>query len=350
MTAKTQIVVWLAAALALLPFSAQATEPVRDDQETFLKRGVFADGRVWLLSDAGQLFNIAQGQQGRIREPMAEPVADICRRDDRLYALTAQASRSDYVTLRQRSGGGWSDGTPVALNKDEDFLALICSNSQITLLTSQRLIQMDTGQSMPLSGDLGRGEQTVFATNAAIFIGHNAGEWGGGLQRIDRATGAITKIENKTGDLCDGLLNTDCDPVTGIAVLPWRPDCVAATIGLMHFEGHGRIVSVCDTKVERIYFKQYGERYPNMSLPPEDAYPTIPFYGVIGEGERILVVGLDGLYHLSRDGKVEFTPEPAFETIGGIAVSFALPDVVLVLTDINSRLSVGGSVPMLIER
>ena len=46
----------------------------------------------------------------------------------------------------------------------------------------------------------------------------NAGEWGGGLQRIDVATGATSSVERRdSAELCAGPLNSDCDPNSNIA-------------------------------------------------------------------------------------------------------------------------------------
>jgi hypothetical protein len=68
----------------------------------------------------------------------------------------------------------------------------------------------------------------------------------------------------------------------------------------------------------------------------------------------VLAVGLDGLYRLSEDGAALLTPLPKFENVGNIRgnirVSFAIPDVVLLLTEANERHSISGSVPMLVPR
>jgi hypothetical protein len=64
----------------------------------------------------------------------------------------------------------------------------------------------------------------------------------------------------------------------------------------------------------------------------------------------VLAVGLDGLYLLSEDGAALLTPLPEFEKVGNIRVSFALQDVVLLLTEVNERRSISGSVPMMVPR
>lgn len=49
-------------------------------------------------------------------------------------------------------------------------------------------------------------------------------------------------------------------------------------------------------------------------------------------------------------GEVQTIPLPSLRAIGGIGVSFELPEVVLVLTSVNRRRSISGNVPMLVPR
>jgi hypothetical protein len=186
-----------------------------------------------------------------------------------------------------------------------------------------------------------------------IFVGFNAGEWGGGLQRIDRATGEVATIEqNDSGELCGGPLNTDCDPVNGIATEPWNADCVAAAVGLVHFAPHGRIVEICDKTVKRLYFKPYGPPAPNnrVVVHRDEPFETVAFFGLSQQRDALWVVGIDGIYRIGADGAERFFPLPEFKPRGGILVSFDLPDFVLVLTDVNQRKSLSGSVPIIVSR
>jgi hypothetical protein len=77
---------------------------------------------------------------------------------------------------------------------------------------------------------------------------------------------------------------------------------------------------------------------------------TIAFFDGASVHGQVLAVGLDGLYRLSQDGAALVTPLPEFERVGNIHVSFALPDIVLLLTDVNQRRSISGSAPMLVPR
>ncbi|HEV8429528.1 MAG TPA: hypothetical protein VGQ41_16630 [Pyrinomonadaceae bacterium] len=55
--------------LLAVPFAKglSAAEATPSDQENFLIRAVFADGELWVLSDAGQIFRIKEGRN----EPLA---------------------------------------------------------------------------------------------------------------------------------------------------------------------------------------------------------------------------------------------------------------------------------------
>jgi hypothetical protein len=183
------------------------------------------------------------------------------------------------------------------------------------------------------------GIASVTVTPDSLLVGFNIGEWGGGLRRIDRTSGQISIVESKAPG-CSGLLNTDCDPVNGIAVEPWKESCAAIAIGLVHFMARGSIVEVCGKSVTRLYSNSYGD----------DHYSTVPFFGLVAAGADLWGVGIDGLYKIGPDGTTKASALPAFQRIGNVSVSFAMPHLVLVLTDVNQRRSVSGSTPMLVPR
>ena len=198
---------------------------------------------------------------------------------------------------------------------------------------------------------------TTHVTPTSIFVGFNVGEFGGGLRRIDRKTGDVAAIDsNESGDLCGGPLNSECDPVTGIETIPWKPDCVAVAIGLNHFLSHGRIVEVCDGRVRRLYVKSYPWRGdPRLAPRPRDdaghqdrePYPSVAFYGLTRRNETLWAIGIDGIYEIESDGTVRSAPLPVFKWVWEFNVSFDLPHVVLVF---SSGRSTGIGIPMLAPR
>lgn len=339
----------LCLAFILVPAAARAVEPERPGQTDFLRAAVYAENRLYLVS-AGQLFSLTEADHDARREDAGAKVRDICRVEGGLVALTAGAT-AESVVLRRHTAEGWAAPVPIATKKDESA-TLFCEGKSAMLLTDTRLITESAGQTseLALKGELRWGLPATLATTDAIYLGINRGEWGGGLQRIDRATGEITQIEDMIPDSCEGLLNTNCDPVNGLAVLPWRPDCIAAAIGLIHEYGQGRIVTVCGDKIEPLYVKQFGERFANTSLPEDEAYQTLPFYALMPAGDTLMAIGQDGLYTINSSGAATLETMPDFKTIGPFHVSFARPDMILVLTSVNSRMSIGGAVPMLVAR
>lgn len=340
----------LLAIFALALSGCQATEPQRSDQESFLT----ADGRLWILSDAGVLSSIAEGDDQWRKEPLPEPVLDACTLGGQLLVATGEDGDVGQWMLRRRTGTEWPVLATIA--KTNGYLrALDCASDKITVFTTRRLIEIEGSgrHEVALSGELNRGRlSAIYGTPAYLFVGFNAGEWGGGLQRIDRQTGAIAAVQ-KVGPrgLCDGPLNTDCDPVNGIAAEPWDPECVAVAIGLVHFDPHGRIVEVCGDRIERLYYKPYGEeQQADQGSGGEEPFVTVAFFGLTRAGDALWAPGIDGLYRFGAGGAVKQFPMPSFKEIDGIHVSFDFPDFVLVLTDVNQRLSMSGSVPLLVPR
>jgi len=85
----------------------------------------------------------------------------------------------------------------------------------------------------------------------SIYVGFDVGEWGGGLQQVDLNAGVVTNIERRdTKNPCDGPLNRECDPVTGVIPDPQNRECVLASVGLVHLGiSNGRILRVCGSQV-----------------------------------------------------------------------------------------------------
>lgn len=323
------------------------------DESSDVSRAVFAEGRLWLVTDDGGFTSVAQGERSRRAEDAGGPVIDICAGTGGLRVLTGAREWDGRWTLRRWTAGRWTverSGTA----RGESVVAFSCAGSEAILLTDKRLIEAGPAgeKSRALSGEAGhaRVKAVTLETPGHLFVGLNSGEWGGGLIRIDRKSGGVSRVErNATGELCDGPLNTACDPVHGIAAIPWKPDCVAAAVGLVHMLAHGRIVGICGERVEQL-FVQASDRHADAPEAAAGGYGSVPFFGLAATGRTLLSAGNDGLYRLGPAGLVEHRPWPRFEEIDGLLVSFALPDVVLVITTINGRASLGGAAPLLVTR
>ncbi|MHC1728162.1 MAG: hypothetical protein AB9866_19515 [Syntrophobacteraceae bacterium] len=348
--------VWLICLILIsaLPIVAHALQPKRPDQESFLRRAVFADGRLWLLSDAGELSSIVEGNDSRTDSGLSDPVADICVQSGHLEAITCTRENCTEWSFHQQTGGNWLQQMTIQTQGDA-LVGMACSAERMTIVTSKRLVEVSSGnqRSVTLSETLETSLITsLFAESDNLFIGINMGEWGGGLRRVNRRTGKVDTIErNISGELCGGPLNTECDPVNGIAPEPWKPNCIAAAVGLVHFRPRGRIVEVCEDEVQRIYLKPIEYESNRSPRPDKDEpFASVAFFGLTRVGDELWAAGIDGIYRMKAPGEAQLIPLPKFRRIGNIDVSFEIPNVILVLTTINRRMSVSGDAPLLVPR
>src|SRR5262249_30467930 len=152
------------------------------------------------------------------------------------------------------------------------------------------------------------GVVSVHARADVLFVGFNAGEWGGGLVRIDRRDGKVRKISSiASGDVCGGPLDARCHPVNGIVDEPWDPACVVVTIGLEHMMTHGRIVEVCGNTVKRLYVTPLHvdpriDAYLQSKSRGGEPLSTVAFYGLQRVGDALWAAGNDGLYRIDQRG------------------------------------------------
>lgn len=348
---------WLAAVVSTaLCMHAFAAGPEPLGQDAFLKRAVFYDGRLWVLSDAGVLSSIAETSAVPIRQAVGDPVLDVCAQDAGLTVVTRPPGKAAAWTLQRRTSSGWTFLAKVPIEHD-DFrgweAALVCDAGHLTLLTPSRLLEIKDGavRSTRLSAAVdASSDATALGLPDQVLVGSNRGEFGGGLMRIDRATGRVATVERQAWRNFCGPLNAKCDPVNGLAVDPWKPGCVVAAVGVVHFEPSGRLVRVCGSAVERLYARPLKVGDEPVEFPDGQPYPSVAFFGVLARGNILWAEGVDGIYRFDGKGAPTIRPLPAFRKVGGLRVSFALPGVVLVLTEINERHSISGATPIMVGR
>ena len=177
-----------------------------------------------------------------------------------------------------------------------------------------------------------------------VYIGHNRGEWGGGLQVLDLATGIVSDIDRRDGPgLCDGPLNGDCDPVTGLIPATDEPGCVVASIGLIHMMAHGRILKVCGREVSTLFEKTLKEEGSGRPLEM-----TEPFYGLAAAKPRgFWAVAPGVLYRFEGKAPTSLSlPNPT--QLGGIWVNRDQPGLLILYTEVNRAVSLSGITPLLI--
>ena len=322
--------------------------------EPLLTHAVWADERAWLQTASGDLLSVAPGGTSAEREGLPEAVVGLCAEESRPVVLTCRQPGCRSWTLRRRVAGQWRPFATVPAAKDE-FIGLSCAAGQESLVTTRRLVEVTAGRehAVTLSEALPPSDTAVvLARPDAVFVGFNQGAQGGGLRRIEPRTGKVTQLEQPApGRPCLGLLTPACDPVQAIVTTPWDPACVAVAVGVVHRQTHGRVVEVCGGTLRRLYVQRAGVPLPREKPDALEPTRTMAFMGLAATGDELVAVGSDGsLHRIARDGTAQLQPPAAFHQMGEVSVSFDVPDVVLVLTDVFRHEALGGSLPMLIPR
>lgn len=314
-------------------------------QDAMIQRAVFAEGRIWLLSNAGRISSISEAENTRERETFPNEVVGLCALKGQAIVITGYPEGGVNWTFRKRSKSGWLIVRKIPTLGDR-LVGVECASTRITLVTSRRLIDVEEKRQhvVALSGEADVSDLiTLEGTQDNLYIGRNAGEWGGGLVRVDRRTGRITTIDKDKG--CGGVLRPSCLPVNAIAVLPWKPDCVAVALGLVHMQAKGRVVEVCGDEPKLLYSRTLD--LDSQAVAAKLVY-TDPIFGLIRDGDSLLAAGGEGLYRIDKNGGVHQLPQPQYKEIAGVYVSFDVPGAVIILTEINRQRSVSGASPILL--
>ena len=332
---------------------ASQTDPNNEARFRAITHAVFADGRLWLLHDNGDLASSAPSETRFHKADAGGRVLGVCKSQDRLLVLVDQ---DGVWRLKQAVEKRWKNIASAPATGDP-LVAMDCdpAKTEAVLITSKRIVEMT--QDQVHVADLSETIEapyvtaTALATDDVVWLGLNSGEWGGGLKRISRADGMVDTIQsNVSGELCGGPLNTECDPVNGLVVSPTKPSCVLAAVGLVHMRAHGRLVEVCENQVRRAYFKPLDPQPPRNEPDNGEPASTVPFFGLGRSPDGLVAVGMDGIYRFDESYAPRVLPLPDFENRGGYGVSFDVPGVALVLTQVNARASLSGSVPLMAIR
>jgi len=280
-------------------------------------------------------------------------VVDIAKSDHALWVLRQRGEDGRFVVGEWR-GDHFQDLTEFEPSPHDAPLALMSCAGSPAVLSGQMvryLANDETWHVVQLKGKLRSGVAVSAASpqeGESIYVGFNVGEWGGGLQRIDLKTGAVADIERRdTKDLCAGPLNRECDPVTGVIPDPREKACVLASVGLVHmFHSNGRILRVCGTDVALV---------SEILIPGDKGNSskwgrTGAFYGLAPSSEGgFWGITYRALYRFDAAGKTEkeYTL-PKLESVSGIHLSRALPNVIVLQTDLNWAVSTSGYTPLIV--
>ncbi len=302
-------------------------------------------------------------------------VVDFRQRDDGEWILStipAQTGNEEEdrqvpgrFLVEQRAAGRLISLPPVDYDVGGRPIGLAMNSDHLIVFADDALYSFDgvkgTWHRTTLSRALDVGGPTSVSSSLisgnSLYLGLNAGEWGGGLMTIDLRTGEIELLGRRQDNKwCDGPLDHACVPVTGLAPDPIRPGCLLASIGLSHLLTHGRIWRICDRKIEVVFERPIESPMTFMARKLREVRPdarrgsinTEAFFGIVATSPReVWAVGRYGLYRY--DGKSwRRHAIPELQPHQDFMVSDAIPGLFLLTTSRNARVSMSGNTLMAI--
>ena len=324
-----------------------------------IAEGIVFSGHLWLRGamaahddPSGGLISLDLSSEARSVH-YEKGVLDIEKAGSTLWVLrTASSTKNEFVVSIWSKGVFENLAQFESSPEDRPIALLSAKGIPVVLLNKSFRKYSHEGRAWhrePLKGGLRAGVQVSVAVPNdahAVYVGINRGEWGGGLQRVDLGTGTVTDVERcDSPELCEGPLNSDCDPVTGVIPDPLNESCVLAAIGLRHFVSHGRILRVCGervTLVSEIVVRQE---------PCWKHKETEAFFGLTPSADGgFLAIGGEALYAFVPDGtRAERHTLPKPRRASGMFMSREISGVLVLWTDVNWAVSVSGYTPLLIS-
>lgn len=310
--------------------------------------GEASTSKIWLRNSDGAVIEVNRAD-GAERILTREGVIALEHVGTQLLALNeTSAGATSYGIVDLLSGS--TVGPTLDLRAP---LALLASEESIVVLDSDAIYVLEAGawRRQPLSAELRSAPQvSVAATSSGkIYVGYNFGEWGGGLQAIDAATGVVTEVRRIEGQLCGGMLNPACNPVTAVARDRSHADCVLAAIGLSHMMlNDGRVLRVCDDTVDVVFSKEIPiepapEGYVRVQLPG-----TWPLFDLVTTADGWAAVS-QGRIFMASGPTVTSVRMPSLRAWHSIQMAELRSDLIVVRTDLNWSVSTSGYTPLLIE-
>lgn len=310
-------------------FGPKATpEPWSDpDLGQAVEEGAADARHLWLLgtNDVLVRFNRQTGE----RSVVGRDVFDLQQDGDRLWAVS-RAEGSPEVSFSDLKD---PERRPIKVNVEGDLVGLFATGGDRPGLLTNRQVMRPAGDGWRhdrLAAELKCGEFPASygfvgaSADGQVYLGCDVGEWGGGLQRIDPATGKAVVISQGSGEACGGLINPNCDPVVGVFPDSEQPNCMTVGTSLAHMSlRDGQILRVCGDTITRVFSA------PLPSFRPD--YPqSWAFDGFVPTHDGWVAFSRRR-YARSRSGSVEMRPTPALKDWSGLRISDEQDGVLFVL-------------------
>ena len=285
------------------------------DLGLFIREGAADEHHLWLLGQTGSVVQIDR-QTGE-RSVVARDVTDILAEQGRVWALVAY-QRPEWAERLPGDMAGLQD-----LRRPDAELVTIYSVGEPVALFAMGLDRPGvlTGEAVLTPEDEQWSRTWLaaaipgFATAAydgedTVYVGYNLGEWGGGLRRIDLATGSIQFVSATAA-------GQRLKSASIIALAPdhGRPGCIIVVEGLQHLSlRRGSVSRLCGDHVEELLVRERS-----MALPVEGDAGGIDGFVVSDDGW--IVVHGDGYTRIQGDRLEVHDAPPLDQSLGGLRMS-----------------------------
>jgi len=281
---------------------------------------------LWVGNGLNALLRVHGGADQRPDEVAAD-VRDIAVQGGVLWTLRwANGPRSFIVA--ERRDGRLIDLPPVRIPDDLGVGGLTFIEDRPAVLT-ERSLWLWTGaawREVQLNSRLRMRMHTTVAvphSGRFVYLADDHGQWGGGLQRVEIATGRVLEIEGR-GPLIDGCrfpLDKDCDAVTGLVSDPENPDCMLAAVGRLEWPVHGRLLRVCGDQLELVFSLILDGDDPNEPLVGSSR----PFFGLVVDAEGAVWTASPGQLFRIKNGAATQQQIGELRTLGSLHANLDRP-------------------------
>ncbi|MCA0368772.1 MAG: hypothetical protein LCH57_12030 [Proteobacteria bacterium] len=164
-------------------------------------------------------------------------------------------------------------------------------------------------------------------TGTTLYVGYNKGEWGGGLRRIDLASGTVSFVKESSDELCGGRLNPNCAPVVGIVRDLAHPNCAVVGASLAHLSGrYGEVMRVCGDDITSVFSDPLPIIKNSIVNRPGQ---TWPFSHLVQTPDGWVAVSQDR-FARARPGGIAMGDVPPLKPWAGLQISDAVDGLVFV--------------------
>ncbi len=313
-----------------------------------ITKGIAASGRLWLLgrekafSDSGGLVSL--GLTDSLRQVhFRRGVIDVVESGGKLWALRRGPQDRQFI-VSVWGGSSFDDFSTVTVPKpaydwpDISSGTLLEGASLPSLLSGFAVYYLTPDRSwrvVKLKRGFGRADSsTITRSGKSAYLGFDAGEFGGKLIRAD-LTGLSDEDEH--------VLQSN---VTALIPDAINQDCVIVALGLVHMSiSEGGILRVCNSDVTTLFERKLSYNFFSDNHTMMEA-----FYSLAPSSKNgFWAASKHAIYHFNaashQDSKYSF---PKLEAVGGIHLSKAVPDLIVVRSDVHWANSVSGYTPILV--